>query len=77
MEPLRSRFRIAIFRNVFDFATAVLGNLVEQKPVRCHAEAHREYARVRMFLDLGDDFHVITYLAIGHEASDAYVVTRI
>src|SRR5262249_16616234 len=77
VEPSRGRRSVIGERHVLDFAAALFGHLVEQKPVDRAADSKRKDARLRMTLHFGDDLHVVAYVPVSHEANDPDVILRI
>ncbi len=64
-------------RHELRFAAAFGRDLLQQKPVHRVADAEREHACVRVLAHLADDLHIVSDLAVGHEADHAHVVLMV
>src|SRR5436190_14844759 len=73
MKPARCRRTIVGETHVFNLTAPGLSHFVEQKSVHRSANTKRKHASVLMFLNLGDDLHIVAYVTVSHEANDAHM----
>ena len=77
MKTPRGRGAIIRKRDILHFPATIFRHLVQQESVDRATNAETKDARVWVLLHFGNDFHLVSDIAISHEADDAHVVLRI